>query len=103
MQGIRQQTTEQQAHLQYSCELLRLLLHPCLELGAQSLHSKAARAAAGAVQQGCDSTVTGSKVSYCFTLTAAQNDIRAGNKVARIPDRLQPLAKDKIAANLMVQ
>jgi hypothetical protein len=28
------------------------LLHPCLELGAQSLHSKAVRGAAGAVTAG---------------------------------------------------
>ena len=57
----------------------------------------------GLLQELYSKAVTGSKVSYCFTLTAAQNDIRAGNKVARIPDRLQPLAKDQIAANLMVQ
>ena len=44
MQGIRQQTTEGQAHPQLIC--LCLLLHPCLELGAQSLHSKAVRGAA---------------------------------------------------------
>ena len=54
MQGIRWQPTEQQAHLQYLCELLRLLLNLYLELGAQSLHRKAVRGAAGAVQQGCD-------------------------------------------------
>ena len=52
MQGIRQQTTEEQAHHQNFCELLCLLLHPFLELGAQSLHSKAVRGAAGAVTAG---------------------------------------------------
>ena len=101
MQGIRWQPTEQQAHLQYLCELLRLLLHLYLELGAQSLHSKAVRGAAGAVQQGCD-RIEGVVHVLFHTNSSTERDLGRQQGCSCPRNRLQPLATDQTAASLMV-